>query len=104
VNTLTGAGESHIPTYQAQSFGRSNRFKVSILGSDDATFVSFGGAVRTAAVERDESSSARSHGADPQDHGGSAGGRIQAAHQEGFGIQTLGQKERKTETVILQAA
>jgi hypothetical protein len=46
---------------------------------------------RNAPAQRHESSSAGSDGADPQNHEGSAGGRIPIAHQEDSGIQTLGQ-------------
>jgi hypothetical protein len=39
--------------------------------------------------------------ADPQDHEGSAGGRIPTPHQEGFELQALGQAAAEAETVIL---
>ena len=57
---------------------------------------------RIAAVERDESASAGSHGADPQDHEGPPGGRIQAAHQEGSGLQALGQTAAEAEVVTIR--
>jgi hypothetical protein len=56
-------------------------------------------AIRTAAAERDESASAGSDRADPQDHEGSAGRRIPTAHQEGSWIQALGQAAAEAEAV-----
>ena len=57
-------------------------------------------ALRTAPAQRDESASAGSHGADPQDHEGSACGRVPTSHQESLGIQTLGQTASRAEAVM----
>jgi hypothetical protein len=56
-------------------------------------------AIRTAPAERDESSSPRSDGFDPQNHQGQTRWRLRVAHQEGSGIQTLGQAAADTQTV-----
>src|ERR1700722_14106433 len=53
------------------------------------------GAIRTAAVERDESASAGSDRADPQDH--PAWARVPIAHQENLGVQALGQTASEAE-------
>jgi hypothetical protein len=60
------------------------------------------GAIRTAAVERDESASAGSDRADPQDH--PAWARVPIAFQEGAELQALGQTAAEAETVIISSA
>lgn len=52
-------------------------------------------AIRTAPAQRHESPGARGHGADPPDREGSTCGRVPTAHQEGIGVQALGQRERE---------
>jgi hypothetical protein len=47
----------------------------------------------------DRPSSARSHGADPQDHQGQTRWRLRVAHQESSRIQTLGQAAAETQEV-----
>jgi len=59
-------------------------------------------ATQTAAAHWDESAGAGGHGANPQDRQGPPCSRIQTAHQEGSGIQALGQAAAETE--VMKAA